>query len=208
MVELVWSGAVDIGCAGIAGFSVAFDDQPATLPDTAIDVTAAGDPHHVSSGPLTDGDSIWVHLRSCDDNGNCSAAVHLGPFAIDTTSPAGPFDLESTSHVPGTASEIHAIEMVWAQATDSGSGPAGFAWAVTGASEWICNQSSTLGPETGSLTTPELPDGSWYIHLCPVDAVGNWGDVVTAGPYLIAPLFADDFESGTASAWSAMVLEP
>jgi hypothetical protein len=63
----------------------------------------------------------------------------------------------------------------------------------------------TLGLETVSLTTSELPDGSWYVHLCPVDAVGNWGDVVTAGPYLIAPLFADDFESGAASAWSAMV---
>jgi hypothetical protein len=30
-----------------------------------------------------------------------------------------------------------------------------------------------------------LPDGTWYAHVCAVDAAGNWGAVAHGGPYAI-----------------------
>jgi hypothetical protein len=117
----------------------------------------------------------------------------------------GPFDLVSTSHTPGVASEIRRIDITWTPAVDAGSGLVGSAWAVTGAASWTCDQMATFEGDITSLTTPELADGRWYVHLCSVDALGHWGDVVTAGPYVIRPLFSDGFESGSTSAWSTTV---
>jgi hypothetical protein len=204
-IELGWGGALDVGCSGVAGYSIVFDHEPVTVPDAVIDVLHTGDPHHIVSGPLADGSDHWAHVRACDTNGNCSAGRHLGPFAIDTTPPMGPFDLVSTSHTPGVASEIRRIDITWTPAVDAGSGLVGSAWAVTGAASWTCDQMATFEGDITSLTTPELADGRWYVHLCSVDALGHWGDVVTAGPYVIRPLFSDGFESGSTSAWSTTV---
>ena len=73
-------------------------------------------------------------------------------------------------------------------------------FAVNGAAAWACDQVKDLEEGATSLTTPRLADNAWYVHLCAIDNVGNWGGVVTAGPYLIGALFADGFESGDTSA--------
>jgi hypothetical protein len=93
--------------------------------------------------------------------------------------------------------------MVWTPATDPGSGLDGYAWEVAPAATWTCDQVKDLEEGATSLTTPEIGDGVWYVHLCAGDNVGLWGDAVTAGPYLICPLFADGFESGGTAAWSS-----
>jgi hypothetical protein len=75
---------------------------------------------------------------------------------------------------------------------------------VNGAAAWACDQVKDIAEDGTSLTTARLGDNSWYLHLCATDAVGNWGSVVTAGPYLIGTLFVDGFESGNSSAWSGV----
>jgi hypothetical protein len=97
------------------------------------------------------------------------------------------------------------VDLVWSPATDGGSGLDGYAWAVTGGSGWNCDGVKDLEEGATSLTTADLADNVWYFHICAADNLGNWGAVVTAGPYLIWPLFADDFESGDTLAWSNAV---
>ena len=205
VVDVAWSGAADSGGSGVAGYSVLWDTSPSSVPDDTVDVLHTADPHATASGVLADGSSHWFHLRTCDHAGNCSDGVHLGPFWIDTTAPSGPFDLTSTSHTPGEPTCDRTVDMVWTAATDMGSGLDGYAWAVTGTAAWACDGVKDLEEGATSFTTPELADWVWYVHLCASDNLGHWGEVVSAGPYPICPLFWDDFESGDTSAWSAVV---
>jgi len=205
VVDVEWSGAADSGGSGLAGYSVLWDTSPATVPDDTLEVPHTADPHATSSGVLADGSSHWFHLRTCDNAGNCSAGLHLGPFLIDTTQPSGPTDLYSTSHTPGEASCDRFVDLSWTAATDAGSGLDGYAWALTFNHEWTCDQVKDLEEGATALTTPELGDWVWYLHVCAADNLGQWGEVVSSGPYPICPLFWDDFEDGTTDAWSAVV---
>jgi len=202
VVDVEWSGATDAGGSGLAGYSVLFDTSPATVPDDTIELAHTVDPHSTSSSLLADGTSHWFHLRTCDNVGNCTDGVNLGPFWIDATPPRGPTDLHSTSHTPGEPSCERFIDMIWTAATDGGSGLDGYAWAVTPTAGWTCDQVKDLEEGATSLTTPELGDWVWYVYLCAVDNVGNWNGVARSGPYPICPLFWDDFETGTTDAWS------
>ena len=199
-----WSGASDGAGSGLAGYSVLFDTNPLTEPDTAADVLHSSDPHSASAG-LPDGDANWFHLRTCDLAGNCASGVHLGPYWIDTTAPAGPTNLVSTSHTPGVDSDDRSVDMAWTAATDSASGLDGYGWAVTGSPTWTCDQVKDLEQGAATSTTPDLADGVWWFHLCAADNLGNWGAVASAGPYTIGFVFVDGFESGDTSAWSSTV---
>jgi hypothetical protein len=71
--------------SGVDGYSYVFDRDPDTIPDTVKDVEESATV--ISSGHLASG--IWYfHLRTVDNAGNWSTAVHLGPFQIDHTKPS------------------------------------------------------------------------------------------------------------------------
>ncbi len=204
-IDVTWSGSTDSGCSGLAGYSVFFDTSPATVPDPVVDVLHSSDPHSTASSPRADSINHWVHLRSCDGLGTCSAGVHLGPFLIDATPPSGPSGLTSTSHIPGGQSCDRSVDLVWTAAQDTLSGLDGYGWAATQTSAWTCDQVKDLEEGVTTFTTPDLADGRYYVHLCARDNAGNWGAVASAGPYAICPIFVDDFESGDTSAWSSVV---
>jgi subtilisin family serine protease len=77
-IDVRWSGASDAG-SGVDGFSYLVDTSPTTLPDTNKDAEegAAGDlfPDRVNG-------TYYFHLRTRDNAGNWSGAVHLGPLIV------------------------------------------------------------------------------------------------------------------------------
>ncbi len=81
-VQVSWTGTTHSSCR-IAGYSLAWDGAPTTLPDTTRDTAASS----TTSAPL--GDGLWfLHVRTQDAWGSWSpSALHAGPFQIDTLAP-------------------------------------------------------------------------------------------------------------------------
>ncbi|MCL4506122.1 MAG: FG-GAP-like repeat-containing protein [Chloroflexi bacterium] len=80
-IRINWAtGGKDIG-SGLQGYSVVWDQNPDTIPDTSVNVaaTATG----ISSMP---GNGSWyAHLRAIDKAGNASSTtIHLGPFQLSS----------------------------------------------------------------------------------------------------------------------------
>jgi hypothetical protein len=200
VIGVAWGGATDVGGSGLAGYSVLFDSEPATVPDETIEVPQTSGPFVYSSAALADSGSYFFHLRTCDHAGNCSAGTQLGPFKIDATPPGAVSSLTSSSHPVGVPTADATVDLTWTDAADATSGVAGYGLEVSASPTATCDQvQATTGP---SFTTPPLADGAWYAHVCAVDAAGNWGDVATGGPFVIdttAPaVVAAGSEGGTA----------
>jgi hypothetical protein len=179
-VDVTWSGASDSG-SGVDGYSYEWSQTASTTPDLAKDAeeTAAG----TTSPALADGE-WWFHLRTRDNAGNWSGAVHLGPFRIDATAPGNPTQL-TPSHTPDGWSNDPTVDVTWSGATDPHSGVDGFSYGWT--------QSAAATPdmakdaeETATVTTsPALADGDWWFHLRTRDNAGNWSSAVHRGPFRI-----------------------
>lgn len=198
-IEVEWSGAVDrdptgesFG-SGVAGYSIAFSDSSDTSVDEFIDVPHGTDPHSVISDLLPDSQSHWFHLRTCDNAGNCSERVSAGPYWIDATAPDGPFDLASSTHVPGDPSiPDNVIEVSWTSAVDPPSGPDEVASGLAGYS-YVFNQSPSAGPnpvqdlpfDATTISSETLGDGLWWFHVRAIDVAGNVGQPQTIGPFAV-----------------------
>ncbi len=189
-IGMAWSGAVDPPPAsGLLGYSVAFDASAGTVPDTTVEVPQSADPHGVTSAALPEGQSYYFHLRACDQGGNCSAAVHAGPYAIDTTPPLAPASVTSSSHVPGVPSNVTTLALQWTAAVDPlsngvASGIDGYGWFLDDEAGAACSGQKVSEEWTTSVSVP-VSLGTWYAHVCARDNAGNWSAVATAGPYLI-----------------------
>ncbi len=176
-IDVEWQGATD-GGVGVAEYRIAFDQSPGTVPD-AGSMPHVVDPHTRTSDPLADGGN-FVHLRACDDAGNCSPTDHLGPFPIDTVAPGSPGDLALA------VSGDNVLELSWSAPADPAlaSGIDGYGYAVDESADWACDFVKRLEEDAVSLSVP-VPSGDWYVHLCAVDAAGNWGPVANLGPLAV-----------------------
>lgn len=84
-ITMNWT-ASDGGGSGTAGYSTAFDTNPATtLPQTVNETGLT-----TTSPPLSDGGNYYFHIRAVDAVGNWGPTVHRGPYKIDSTAPGGP----------------------------------------------------------------------------------------------------------------------
>ena len=93
-----WTAAVDTGGSGLDGYSIVWDTESDTLPDTTKDIE---DVTTVTSSSLSDG-NYYFHIRSVDNALNWSdTAKHLGPFCIGAAVPSAPSGLR----VGGSVSE-------------------------------------------------------------------------------------------------------
>lgn len=89
-IAVQWTAAVDTGGSGLDGYSIIWDTESDTLPDTTKDIE---DITTVTSPFLSDG-SYYFHIRSVDNALNWSdTAEHLGPFCIDSAVPQEPMVL-------------------------------------------------------------------------------------------------------------------
>ena len=193
-VDVRWSGASDAR-SGVGGYSIAWNQQPSTVPDGVKDIGAIT---ATTSAALGDGD-WYVHLRAVDRAGNWAAAAgarHLGPFRIDRTAPGNPTALVSTSHLTGAWSADTTVNLTWAGATDARSGLDGYSIVWDRQPATVPDAIKDAGAVTGT-TSPALTHGDGYVHLRAVDKVGNWN----AGAKHFGP-FRIDTTPPMSHAWS------
>jgi subtilisin family serine protease len=77
-IDVRWSGATDTQ-SGVDGFSYVLDNAPATVPDAVKDAEENTD--GTAFADRANG-SYFFHLRTRDNAGNWTSAVHLGPLVV------------------------------------------------------------------------------------------------------------------------------
>lgn len=172
---------------GIAGYSydlgagiyVPTPDELVDTPDTVFATTG------LTSGPHT------LAVRALDHAGNWGQTgrrtIHL-----DTTPPDTVRQLRTTSHPDaiGASDPVQSadatVDITFWLAQDAHSGTVEYAvlWDQAPATVPTPTSATSLGAET-DYTSPELDTGSWYAHVRPRDAVGNWGQTMHLGPIVI-----------------------
>ncbi len=121
------------------------------------------------SVPLAE-DVWYFRVRATDAADNTSSYSANGEVNIDTTAPTVPGD-------PTTSDPVNddTPTWTWTASTDSGVGLATNAYVV----EWSEDNTFVSGVSTDTSTTnsfthsDELIDGTWYVRIAAVDAVGN-----------------------------------
>jgi YD repeat-containing protein len=182
-ISIGWTAAVD-ATSGAAGYSVVWNTTPGGNAPTVMN---AGNVTSLTGPVLSDSDSIYVHIRAVDVAGNWAATTQqAGPFKVETVAPQGPTSIASTSHQVGAWSNNNTVTVTWTPAGDAASGVAGYStwWGALASPDPNANLDADKLTSSASTT---LPDGAFaYFHIRARDAAGNWGTVVTSGPYMIS----------------------
>ncbi|MBU1087073.1 MAG: PQQ-binding-like beta-propeller repeat protein [Candidatus Omnitrophica bacterium] len=130
-VTVSWSLATD-SASGVDGYSVLWDNNPTTLPDSVKDIEQTQ--NSITSAALSDANTHYVHVRSVDNVGNWeSTAASLGPFYIDTSVPAATSIYQIIEYAGGDYLSIsgntiyysglaYSAFRVYVSASDAGSG--------------------------------------------------------------------------------------
>ncbi|HEV3478296.1 MAG TPA: S8 family serine peptidase [Gaiellaceae bacterium] len=173
-----WGGATDE--SGIDGYSFAWSPDATFSPDEVKDVE-----ENVTSvsTALPDG-RHWFHVRARDGAGNWAAAIHLGPFLIDTFPAARP-TLSSPSHRAGVASTDRTVEVNWITLGDSISGSDGFSFAWSRQQLVTVDQTKEVEEDVFRTTSTPLEPGAWWFGIRARDNAGNWTDATVIGPFVV-----------------------
>jgi hypothetical protein len=192
-VDVVWpapdtEGAAQDDNSGVAGYSIEWSTNPATVPVASINSTTA----LTSTSPvLENGSSHWFHLRTVDSAGNWSSTTSLGPFFIDDSAPTSAPFVSPLTHDVEAWSNDGTVEVLWPAvfadggAVDEDSGIAGYS------TQWSAEDSTTpddtidLDDADTETVSPSLEDGLWWFHLRAIDSAGNVSETVHVGPFMI-----------------------
>ena len=178
-LPLSWTGGVD-NCS-VAGYSVATDTNPTTLPDLTIETSGTS----IVGTPLPDGMTGWAHVRSVDRAGNGAvAARHLGPFWIDTTAPLASVQVPAAD----VAVAVGAIVRLEWTAADALSGPATVELRASndgGASFPLLIASVPVVQTIYDWTAPDTPGSGFVVQLRVTDAAGNQSTALAPGTVTI-----------------------
>ncbi len=187
-VEITWTDALDDG-SGLAGYSVVWDTNPATIPlmkDLGnLDVYADWE-SYLNPDPLADGDSHWFHIRSVDNIGNWVSTVHIGPFVIDTDEPS------VTGVVPPDGVDDAGIDSLvtvyFDETMDTASVEAAFSMinfnegtTVDGTFAWFNNDTEMVFTPSSALEWSTTYDVT--VDMSAADIAGNW---LENGPYMFS----------------------
>ncbi len=180
-VDLDISGATD-NLSGVDGFSIVWDTNATTTPDTTKDIEEGTT--SVTSSSLAAGDSHYFHLRTVDNAGNWSAAVHVGPFFIDGEAPAAP---GLTSPADGALVAASGLVLNWGDVADSFNNPVTYYYQssfsnAVGANNALSSPIYTSGAMSASeINASGSANGTYYWQVRACDALGNCSD--WSGPW-------------------------
>jgi hypothetical protein len=114
-------------------------------------------------------------------------AVHLGPFALDSTPPQNPASVSSLSHIPQQWSSNNIMDMTWPEPAAGISGADGYSYLWDRVSYTLPQTVLNISADVRNVSSLPLADGGdWYFHLRTKDRAGNWAlSAVHSGPYRI-----------------------
>jgi hypothetical protein len=186
--------------SGITGWSYVMDRSPSTTPDTTTELGAT------TSGTATfanlpDGLN-YFHVRAVNGTGLFGATTTY-LVRIDRSAPEVAPTVTSSSHQVSTPSNNTNLQLGWANApgSDAYSGIAGYSIAINTLSGTAADSTIDLSGTSYTYTLPG--EGSYYIHIRAIDAVGNVGPDTVTGPYVIdltsplAPVISSSTHSQT-----------
>jgi chitodextrinase len=171
-----WEQSIDANC--IVRYEIHWDTNPS--PPTYYQEVRF-DPY-VTTDPLPDGQSNYVHMKTSDVAYNAAPQVlNIGPFWIDTTPPSDP---NVSGSVPmNTWLSVNQIQWTFGGSGDSGSGLQGYTANATMNPNEVLSVADLSLPSSYSLNNPA--DGTWYFHILAADNVFNASPTLHEGPYLI-----------------------
>ena len=180
-ISMGWTPSVD-GICGLGGYSWTFThDANPVCPGT---VQLSSGATLLPDEPIGDG-SWYFHLCAVDHAGNWGPSAVSGPYLIDTTGPGPVTELHSPTHA--TPSSEGRIEVAWTPPVDAIAGIGGYWWSFDTEPTYACPNSATGPAGATTAATEVLAPGTYYFHICAVDALGNWSAAVDGGPYVIEP---------------------
>jgi hypothetical protein len=166
-IAMSWSAGSD-STAGVAGYSIAFNNSATAPADGTVDVM---DPTTTATSAALNDGTWYFHVRTIDRAGNMSADVTAGPYLVDGTGPSSP-SITCADHDQTTWSTDRSAHCAWTQTDGS---------TIAGYSVAFDQSPSSDPPATVNATLPtwtrdnDIPDGAWYLHVRAQDAAGNWG---------------------------------
>jgi hypothetical protein len=190
--------------SGITGWSYLVDRAAGTVPDTTVDLSSGGS-GTASFTNLADGLN-YFHIRAVNGSGLFGAATTY-VIKVDRSAPNVAPTVTSSSHQISTPSNNTSLVLSWtgAPGADAYSGVAGYSIAVNTSSSTPADSSLDLAGTSYSYSLPG--EGSYYVHIRTIDAVGNVGPDTVTGPFVIdltspdAPVIGSS--DHTQSDWSA-----
>jgi hypothetical protein len=187
--QSVWSSDNNPGISftgadtsGITGFSFAWDRTAGTVPDTTPELTGSSAGTATATG-LADGLN-YFHVRARNGSGLFGATTTY-LVKVDRSAPNVAPTVTSSSHQVNSPSNNTTLALNWAGApgADAYSGVAGYSIAINTASATPADSTMDL---TGTSSSFALPgEGSYYVHIRAIDAVGNVGPDTVTGPFVI-----------------------
>lgn len=140
--------------------------------------------------PTVDGD-VKVDIAASmaqDLAGNDNIAASQFSITFDATPPTNVTSLTSTSHTASTWNKVNNVVLIWADATDAGSGLDGYSVVCDTTTNTLPNTTKNIENAIQTYTCAAVADGSSiYFHIRSVDILGNWA--LTAKH--IGPFFVD-----------------
>lgn len=181
-IDFAWTPASD-NLAGVDGYGIYISNAPTGAPGATKDLGAVSS---YSTVLATDSLPHYFKIRTVDRSGNWTPDyATTGGYLIDTQNPKAAGSLQSTSHQVGVTDCDLVVDMTWDASLDLHSGLDGYI-AVWNHAPFTTPISPPNVAGNATSYSQTLADGDdWYFHLRPVDAAGNVGSTVHAGPYSI-----------------------
>lgn len=178
-LKMRWEEVADGGSCGIVQYHMVWGEGDQPPPEPWFTSVQVGE---YTTEPLADSADLWFHIRAADGAGNYSdAPLSAGPFFIDTTPPTNP--VVQPGWPTNQWTNAPTLPLAWSGAQDHGSGVAGYDWIVDSVGGTHPPRASS-SPDSAVVVDP-LDEGTHYLHLSTVDAVGLWSPTLTVGPFYV-----------------------
>ena len=170
--SFTWSGATDVGDAGIAGYYVYFGTDSSAVPSTAGNFQA-GTTYTATS--LVNGSTYYLRIQTKDNAQNVSTPYSAFTYKFDNSVPTNPSTITVT---PTGYAATNSFTFAWPTsgdgiATDSGSGIAGYQYK-TGASSGVLSEwSSVITANSITIDSAAYSSEVNTFYLRVIDEAGN-----------------------------------
>ncbi len=190
-----WSSSTDIGGSGVAGYYVYLGSDITADPQTAGSFQV-GSTYTASS--LVSGTTYYLRIKAKDNAQNVSTTYSAFTYKYDSTAPGNPGVITVS---PSGYTATNSYTFNWStDATDGGSGIAGYQYKTGASSGALSSYSSTITSTYVTIASAAYQDGSNTFYLRTVDTAGN----ISA-----TPLQATFYYAGSApSAPRALAVNP